>query len=475
LTQDRVTDVSSAPVYQRDFVYDPVGNRTEQTIDDGSGATVVASTYDDRDRLLTADTTAYGWDTNGNLTSQDGTSYGWDFENRLTWVTLADGRLVETTYDADGNRVRTSVTPTGGEAATVVDYLVDTTGILSHVVADVVGGSVQTLYTRVDDQLIGLYRPGSGASRYYHADGLGSVRVLSDELGGVTDRYSYTAFGELLEHRGSDLNPYRFAGEAFDPNTGFSYNRARWLDLASGRFTSVDPFAGSVWQPVTVHRYSYANGDPVQMSDPSGLFVGGFAIAVVVAFITVSTSLAQITPSAPIARLENTGVFVQAHDVVVGRPVIADFYHLSIKIVPRNQQKWIGLYPKRFKIQSGSRVAFATLGAGPQKPPASGSLISEFNRDYDVSKSKAFFEKVGHSVDEDRLISYIMRIDAIYPDDQEYVLFPKPGKPGYNSNSYVAGILLAAGLQPPSFMLLHPELFPGAAKPLPLAQPGGKP
>ncbi|MCP3958903.1 MAG: hypothetical protein GY719_13710 [bacterium] len=475
LTQDRVTDAAAALVYQRDFIYDPVGNRLEQTIEEGSGPTVVGSTYDGRDRLLTAAAASYGWDTNGNLTSRDGVIYGWDFGNRLTSVVLADGTVVETTYDADGNRVRTSVTPGGGGAATVVDYLVDTTGFLSHVVADVVGGSVQTLYARADDQLVGLFRPGSGVSRYYHADGLGSVRVLSDGLGGVTDRYLYTAFGELLEHTGSDLNPYRFAGEPFDPNTRFSYNRARWFDLDTGRSASADAFGGSVRQPVTLHRYLYANGDPVRMSDPSGLFVDGFGVATVMAGLTLSTSLAQIAPSAPIARTAKTGIFVQAHEVLVGRPGIGDSYHLSIKIVPRNQQKWISRHPKRFMIQGGSRVAFATLGAGPERLPSSGSLISDFNRPHDVHDSKAFIEKVGYGADEDKLIFYIMFIDAIYPDDQEYVLFPKPGKPGYNSNSYVAGILLAAGLQTPNFMLLHPELFPGAAKPLPLAQPGAKP
>ncbi|MCP3935642.1 MAG: RHS repeat protein, partial [Actinomycetia bacterium] len=278
LTQDRVTDASSTQIYQRDFVYDPVGNRTEQTLDEGGGATTIASTYDDRGRLLTAAATSYGWDTNGNLASQDGTSYAWDYENRLTSVSLADGTLVETTYDADGNRVRTSVTPAGGGAATV-DYLVDTTGFLSHVVADVVSGWVQTLYTRADDQLIGLYRPGSGASQFYHVDGLGSVRVLSDEAGGVAGRYSYTAFGELLEQEGSDLQPYQFAGEPFDPNVGFYYNRARWLDVASGRFASEDPFGGILREPLTLHRYLYANVDPVDLVDPSGRLVSGASLA----------------------------------------------------------------------------------------------------------------------------------------------------------------------------------------------------
>ncbi|MCP3998816.1 MAG: RHS repeat-associated core domain-containing protein, partial [bacterium] len=285
LTQDRVTEASSALVYQRDFVYDAVGNRTEQTIDEGTGPTAVDSTYDDRDRLLTAATAAYGWDANGNLTSRVGTSYGWDYENRLTSATLADGTVVETTYDADGNRVRTAFTSLGGPTA-VVDYLVDTTGFLSHVVADVVDGLVATYYTRADDQLIGLYSPASETKRYYHADGLGSIRALSDEIGQVTDRYTYTAFGELLEHGGTSLQEYQFAGEPLDPNLGFYYNRSRWLDVSAGRFASLDLLPANVFEPKALHRYQYAVNEPTLGVDPTGLFVDfslkGFTIAVAV-------------------------------------------------------------------------------------------------------------------------------------------------------------------------------------------------
>ncbi|MCP3997307.1 MAG: RHS repeat protein [bacterium] len=281
LTQDRVTTGSSAQVYVRDFTYDSVGNRLDQTTTGGNGSASLASTYDTRDRLLTAGPTNYGWDANGNLRSRTNggsTTYDWDIENRLTSITLADGTLVETTYDVDGNRVRTAVAPPGGPT-TAVDYLVDTSalgglvgtaGFLSHVVAEIEGGSVQTLYTRANDQLIGLYRPASGTTKCFHADGLGSVRVLSNEAGESTDRYAYTAFGDLLEHSGSDGQPYQFVAEPYDPNLGFYYNRARWMFPETGRFLSVDPFMGNVSDPQTLHAYSYAASDPVGKIDPTG-------------------------------------------------------------------------------------------------------------------------------------------------------------------------------------------------------------
>ncbi|MCP3996209.1 MAG: hypothetical protein GY722_14285, partial [bacterium] len=272
LTQDRVTDAAAEQVYQRDFDYDPVGNRRTQTIDEGDGSTIITSAYDDRDRLLTAGATSYGWDDDGNLTAKtdDGaTAYGWDLENRLRSVVLADGTLVVHTYDVDGVRVRTEMTPPGGPCKTV-DYLVDTSGPLSHVVAESsVTGSVTAYYVRGDD-ILSVIRPLTGVLSY-HEDGLGSIRALTDESGEVTDRWSFTAFGELLSHEGADPNPYLFAGESLDPNSRWYYNRARWMDPAVGRFASVDPFPGLINEPLSLHRYLYASLQATNQRDPSGL------------------------------------------------------------------------------------------------------------------------------------------------------------------------------------------------------------
>jgi hypothetical protein len=64
-----------------------------------------------------------------------------------------------------------------------------------------------------------------------HADGLGSIRRLTDEQANITDGYTYSAFGELLAHTGQDPQPYAFTGESLDPNSGFQYHRARWYAL----------------------------------------------------------------------------------------------------------------------------------------------------------------------------------------------------------------------------------------------------
>jgi uncharacterized protein RhaS with RHS repeats len=108
--------------------------------------------------------------------------------------------------------------------------LVDTSGGLSQVVAETDdSGNLAAYYVRGDD-LLGVLRPDGGGdftARYYHADGIGSIRALTDEAGNITDSYTHTAFGELLEHIGADPQPYAFTGEPLDPNIGWQYHRAR--------------------------------------------------------------------------------------------------------------------------------------------------------------------------------------------------------------------------------------------------------
>jgi len=205
----------------------------------------------------------------------------WDFENRLTRVTKLDGTVVEHVYDADGNRVQTKTPPPGGPTA-ITNFLVDTSGGLSHAVAETdETGALKAYYVRGDD-LLAVMRPlvpvpttpADWQTRFVHADGLGSIRRLTDENGLITDGYSYSAFGELLAHTGTDPQPYAFAGEPLDPNVGFQYHRARWMDPSVGRFVGMDPYGGNEFDPPTLHKYLYVSNDPADRRDPTGLFEG---------------------------------------------------------------------------------------------------------------------------------------------------------------------------------------------------------
>ena len=77
---------------------------------------------------------------------------------------------------------------------------------------------------------------------WYLTDRLGSVSVLTDATGAVIDRIFYDGFGNILsETNPSDSDRYLFTGREFDRVTGLQYNRARYYDPTTGRWTSEDP------------------------------------------------------------------------------------------------------------------------------------------------------------------------------------------------------------------------------------------
>ena len=90
----------------------------------------------------------------------------------------------------------------------------------------------------------GLSLRRSGASKFYHADALGSVRLLSDSSQVISDSYLYEAFGKLVASSGSTTNPLKFVGaENYydDGASGLLLLGVRYYDPKVGRFVSVDP------------------------------------------------------------------------------------------------------------------------------------------------------------------------------------------------------------------------------------------
>jgi RHS repeat-associated protein len=82
--------------------------------------------------------------------------------------------------------------------------------------------------------------------------------------------YTYQAFGEIDQALGETDNTYLFGKEQYDQDLGNYYLRARYYDVDSGRFTKRDDYEGMATEPITLHKYTYANGDPINNVDPSG-------------------------------------------------------------------------------------------------------------------------------------------------------------------------------------------------------------
>jgi RHS repeat-associated protein len=274
LKEEAITQANGSEV-SFSYQYDSVGNLI-YSIEDGVHTEY---TYDDNDRLKKQGGVEYQYDNNGNtirIAEEDNVLlYSYDGDNRLIEVvTEENGQTTSTityAYDADGNRVQTNA---DGE---VTQYVVDSNDSLSQVVAELdKDNQIKVAYLYGDD-LVSQYRDNE--INYYHYDGLGSTRTLTNPSSEITDSYTYEAFGELLEQTGETDNNYLYTGEQIDPNTGNYYLRARYYNPGSGRFLSMDSFNGNAQEPITLHKYLYGNADPVNMVDPSGYFsLGSFSV-----------------------------------------------------------------------------------------------------------------------------------------------------------------------------------------------------
>ena len=276
LIQEQITEPGPA-IQTIAYNYDSVGNRVQMN---RNGATTTY-TYDGNDRLVAAvsnaGTLTSAYDDNDNLVSRsNGTSsdsYEYDAENRLLSAATASG-AVSYAYDADG--MRTSKTAGGVTTEYLIDKgklpascgcIADNEWPLAQVLVETTGTGVVT-YT-YGNGLIDQTRAGSG-SHFYLADGQLSTRQLTNAAGSVTDTYTFDAFGVTLTSTGSTPNAYLYVGEQLDPNLGFYYLRARYYNQTTGRFLTTDPEEGNIFDPISLHRYLYANANPVDNRDPSG-------------------------------------------------------------------------------------------------------------------------------------------------------------------------------------------------------------
>jgi RHS repeat-associated protein len=96
------------------------------------------------------------------------------------------------------------------------------------------------------------------------------ARALTNSVGSITDTYDYDAFGNKINSTGSTRNNMLYQGEEWDQDLGLCNLRARYMNPLTGRFLSRDPGDGDNSNPVTLHKYLYADGDPVNGADPTG-------------------------------------------------------------------------------------------------------------------------------------------------------------------------------------------------------------
>jgi len=236
-------------------------------------------------------TSSYAYDNNGNLTSAGSSTFSWDYNNRMTQA-ATQGSTTTYSYDFAGNRVSQTV----GSTTTIYPnkfYSITSTtiGANTYATTTVYVWNGDTLIATIDQPLINGSATGTAATRYIHADHLGSTNIVSDESGKIVADYETYPYGEtrLNQTTYPTKENRRFIGQFSDANN-LQYLNARYLNSQQGQFLSEDPVflaVGDARQqqqlsgrdqntmltdPQQMNSYGYGRDNPMVNKDPLGLW-----------------------------------------------------------------------------------------------------------------------------------------------------------------------------------------------------------
>jgi len=239
--------------------YDANGNLTGTP--DGNGGTL-AYVYDAENRLVRAT------DTLGNVTTQVTLAY--DPHGRL-WQIVAPSATTRFTYDGDQ-----------------LIWETDAAGSLLRAYAHGPG---------VDEPLLWYENVGGFTRHRLHADHHGSIVAAVDDAGNVTGLTGYDEWG--IPNSGALTNVGRlgYTGQAWIPELGLWYYKARLYSATLGRFLQMDP----VGYADQVNLYGYVDNDPVDHTDPTGLAPGFWGT------IQESWEALKETPSRIVSDVQHLG------------------------------------------------------------------------------------------------------------------------------------------------------------------------
>ncbi len=301
-----------------------------------------------------------GWsyDAAGNQTRTQKSGGVWqrfqyDAANRLVKVKADDNTTVLATYTYGDSNERL-ISEEGGNRT----YYYGNGGVVFSEYSESGTSTIpqwSKSYVYLGGRLLSTLTPnGSGgeAVEFDHPDRLGT-RLVTNPSTGTSFEQVTLPFGTGLNAESTGATNRRFTTYDRSVTTGLDYAVNRHYDSQQGRFTQVDPIgmkAVSPESPQTLNLYSYAGNDPVNHTDPDGLFswksffkglllVGTFGLAGLLAFKSIRHAVvkfihvvAQVAGKILNNRWVRIGVFIATLLVPVLGPALAAILRTALEI-----------------------------------------------------------------------------------------------------------------------------------------------